>query len=266
MDAYGRSVRSKLSDYHTEEEHDVRPAPTRQDIRIVTQNVRGFRKRDRWEWLSAWRNIPRSLRPALILLQETHVQTEAERSKLTQRWQWMWGAQGKDLRYLTGMLPPTDMEELGFLFFLSTKTWLDCGIVTFGLHGRLGVMLRHMHVLNIYAPSGSKPKSEQFYSDLETWKLSQVDYPILGGGFNCVEDPVLDRLGGSRPEKTECEALTRLVQKTNLGDGRILLGSALDELDLAPEEHFTTGSKTSPAGSTDSTCPATEVNGFSGWK
>lgn len=90
MDSYGKLALAHLSEYHKDGEKDIWPSPHQFDIRIVTQNVQGFPEIERWEWLSAWRNIPQKERPAMILLQETHVSSQAVHRELSKRWNWMW--------------------------------------------------------------------------------------------------------------------------------------------------------------------------------
>ncbi|EGZ18968.1 hypothetical protein PHYSODRAFT_301406 [Phytophthora sojae] len=152
-----------MFDYHIDEEKDVRPATHRKDVRIITQNVRGFRKSDMWEWLAAWRGIPMMHHPALIILQETHMQTEAERDELIQRWQLLWG-QPESASPLSYWSVGSHKEGgVGVLVFpdyqQSVRPWNRHLWST----RTLGVQLNELHVLNLYAPSSKKQKREQFF-------------------------------------------------------------------------------------------------------
>lgn len=96
-----------------------------------------------------------------------------------------------------------------------------------------------MNVPNAYAPAARKSDREQFFNSLYRWELSSVQYPILAGDFNCVESPLVDRLGGERSEVSESETLARQVTAAHLADARTLLGFTLQKLELDPTVHFT---------------------------
>ncbi|OWZ17931.1 RxLR effector protein [Phytophthora megakarya] len=102
----------------------------------------------------------------------------------------------------------------------------------------IGIQFKDIHMLNVYSPVRRKQR-EQFFSSLEEWELKRTEHVVMAGDFNCVENPQLDRLGGDRAVASESPVLTRLTRDAKLEDARTLLGSAIEELELAPHEHFT---------------------------
>lgn len=62
---------------------------------------------------------------------------------------------------------------------------------------------------------------------------------LLAGDFNCVQTPLLDKLGGTPSERTEIESLSRLVKTAQSTNARVQLGFALNEIVLSPQEYFT---------------------------
>ncbi|OWZ24025.1 reverse transcriptase [Phytophthora megakarya] len=212
---------------------------TDSDIRAVTQNVRGFSLKTRWGWMAAWRNVPRAERPALLLLQETHVTSQEERQTLMERWNWVWGLSVNGPALSHWSVGDQKTAGVGILVFSEYKEEAQPWKHHLWTTRTMAVKFQAMHILNIYAPSTKKLIREDFFKRLQLWDLSAGDNVIMGRDFNCVEDPVLDRTGQRLSSHTESEALTRFIQHLGLVDARLQLGLALDDLELSPHEHFT---------------------------
>ncbi|OWZ07214.1 reverse transcriptase [Phytophthora megakarya] len=151
----------------------------------------------------------------------------------------MWGFQGKAETLSYWSVDSPEAGGVGILIFPeyhhSVSPWKD----HLWTARRIGVTLGQLRVLNVYAPASNKPRREVFFTQLQDWDLTSTENLVLAGDFNCVEVPVLDRLGGLRQLKTESEVLTRNTRTWDILDARALMGSALSELELSPMEHFT---------------------------
>ena len=73
-DAFGRST--LLSEWSRSGEDVMSSSTGLESFKIITQNVRGFTKHGRTQWMKAWRNRPLRKRPLALCIQETHVSGE----------------------------------------------------------------------------------------------------------------------------------------------------------------------------------------------
>ncbi|OWZ15811.1 hypothetical protein PHMEG_00010477 [Phytophthora megakarya] len=94
-------------------------------------------------------------------------------------------------------------------------------------------MFKEMHIMNVYTPASNPEAREKYFTRLRDWQIAQIPFSIIAGDYNCVEASSLDRFGQIRPERTERETLSRIVQDGPLADARVLQGSALSELGLS---------------------------------
>ena len=75
----------------------------------------------------------------------------------------------------------------------------------------------YLHLVNLYAPN-SDTERRQFFSTLDPY-LSSTYNNIIGGDFNCIENPVLDKQGGnSAPRQNSLRILHLLTSQFNLTD------------------------------------------------
>ena len=118
-----------------------------------------------------------------MFLQETHLSTE-ESEKLCRDWV-------SHVYYSVG-----SSQSRGVLTLINKKLQFKCIRQIKDTMGRILIILAeiqgHMIILtNIYAPNGHEP---QFFADLEAKVQQAGDYnTIIGGDFNLVLDPILDR-------------------------------------------------------------------------
>ncbi|KAL3665162.1 hypothetical protein V7S43_009791 [Phytophthora oleae] len=88
-DAYGRH-------YQLEMEFEAggqwkRPRPTEEGgVKLMTQNLQGFKKEKRHSWMKAWRSLPLSEQPDVIYVQETHITSQREAQELENEWRRLW--------------------------------------------------------------------------------------------------------------------------------------------------------------------------------
>ena len=59
-------------------------------VKIITQNVRGFTKQGRTQWMKAWRGRPLRERPLAWCLQETHVSGVDQAKAHSLQWAQLW--------------------------------------------------------------------------------------------------------------------------------------------------------------------------------
>ncbi|KAE8908137.1 hypothetical protein PF003_g8040 [Phytophthora fragariae] len=103
----------------------------------------------------------------------------------------------------------------------------------------MAITIGELLVINVYAPNDHRDR-EAFFTQLQAWPRQQQD-TILAGDFNCVQSPLLDRLGGHRSKRPESKALEQLLEQGQLEDARILEEHAETEEveDQDPTEYFT---------------------------
>ena len=75
----------------------------------------------------------------------------------------------------------------------------------------------HLHLVNLYAPN-SDSERRKFFSTLEPY-LSRTYNDIIGGDFNCIENPALDKQGGNpTPRQYALRTLHNLTSQFALTD------------------------------------------------
>jgi len=73
-----------------------------------------------------------------------------------------------------------------------------------------------INLINIYAPNNDTDR-RQFYSDLEKYLVPENN--ILAGDFNSIENPRLDKIGGSiHTRQTATRILSEITARNNLHD------------------------------------------------
>ena len=65
--------------------------PTKLTSIILSQNVRGFTKKDISNWLYSWKRGGSDYHAQIIFLQETHIVTTTERDEVATQWARLWG-------------------------------------------------------------------------------------------------------------------------------------------------------------------------------
>ena len=74
----------------------------------------------------------------------------------------------------------------------------------------------HLHLVNLYAPN-SDSERRRFFSTLEPY-LSTTYNNIIGGDFNCIENPALDKRGNPTPRQSALRTLHNLTSQFALTD------------------------------------------------
>ena len=101
----------------------------------------------------------------------------------------------------------------------------------------VAVTIDDLVLINLYT-SLLRLEREAFFASLSSWNLPS-DGSILTGDFNCVQSPLLDRLGRHRSCRAESPALTAFLDRYGWEDARLLRTHA-DEDDVNKcVDHFT---------------------------
>lgn len=137
--------------------------------------------------MTAWRRGVGSSPPDVILVQETHITSDAEATALTEQWNRAWGLQ--------------DTTKATAVWSLSTERAKGVGILinprTMGTMRQAGSMLTDRvavvetqvgTIMNVYAPNSPNERCEFFRKVSGAVEIAGKDL-ILGGDFNCVQNP-----------------------------------------------------------------------------
>ena len=174
-------------------------------INIQSCNVRGLNSKQKR--IAIFEYI-RKQNADLILIQETH--STALTEKL---WGKNWGSQtlfSHNTNRSAGVGIPFKTD-------LQYEKYIDA------IPGRLQIIQikiknKLIGICNIYAPNHDNDQL-QYYEQVQT-KLQQLtcDEWILGGDFNLILDPKLDKKGGNPPNKKSLKVLQNIITSMNLTD------------------------------------------------
>ena len=165
------------------------PQAPPKSITIASQNVRGLN--DHMKAGNIFKTMLTNCKADIFLLQETHL-FEVKQEPITKQWQALGGGE-------TFYSPTTTINSGGTaIFFREHKGTLNVSRFGPSKDGRsilldIGYHGFDMTILNVYAPNDGKER-ETFFTSLYPWFCTKSKaIPILGGDFNCVENPILDR-------------------------------------------------------------------------
>ena len=191
--------------------------------------------------MSAWRSRPACDRPQAWCIQETHVKTSEEAQELCLTWARMWG------KHRDGGHPPLSYWSVGssrlggVAILLTPSSSVKASPWRHDLWNTrtIAVSLDDVVLVNVYAPS-LRPEREAYYISLARWNFPR-DSSIVTGDFNCVQSPLLDRLGHHRSCRPESPSLQAFLDLQGLEDARLLRSHAEDEEADDCVDHFTYG-------------------------
>ncbi len=146
----------------------------------------------------------------MYLLQETHVATVTDEQTWTQEWggSCVW-SRGSHRSCGVGILLNPNSEAT----FKSHLRDNEGRVVSAKLQHRD----QEMNIINIYAPTVPRERKE-FMGKIWNYKTGDTNL-ILGGDFNCVEDPQMDKLGGNPTAGTiGTEELRDFIDQNKLTD------------------------------------------------
>ena len=189
--------------------------------------------------MSAWRSRPACDRPQAWCIQETHVKTSEEAQELCLTWARMWG------KHRDGGHPPLSYWSVGssrlggVAILLTPSSSVKASPWRHDLWNTrtIAVSLDDVVLVNVYAPS-LRPEREAYYISLARWNFPR-DSSIVTGDFNCVQSPLLDRLGHHRSCRPESPSLQAFLDLQGLEDARLLRYHAEDEEADDCVDHFT---------------------------
>ena len=176
-------------------------------IKILSQNVRGlgneFKRRKTFNWLH-------QSQASVFLLQETHSTSSVEA-----QWKSEWG--GKNMFFSHG-----ESNARGVCIIFKNSINLDIHDIISDEYGRyliLDITIDNIKLLlcNIYGPNNDDPYFfELFFEHLDHFEETNK---IIGGDFNLILDPSLDKRGGNpHKNKNSREMLNFIMEECNLVD------------------------------------------------
>ncbi|KAJ0391838.1 hypothetical protein P43SY_011400 [Pythium insidiosum] len=207
-------------------------------------NVRGFGKTtaDKRKWMRGWKRKMGTSEVAAVFLQETHVGSDAEQTKLRSAWRSLWGLDPGDHPTTEWSFWTTHSNATGGVALLLNPfcaappaphdpvAWTE---------RRMAVRTGAWLLVNVYAPSGSgtaKSERETFFGELNAW-LPDGEDMILGGDFNAVITPSMDRVTANVPSEKPNESPSLLKCVTEHGLVDALEVSAASERRLAGPDY-----------------------------
>ena len=163
-------------------------------LKLYSFNVRGIR--DSLKRKIIFRHLKSKYPDAVYLLQETHSSADCET-----KWRLEWSG---DIFYCHGKT-----DSCGVAVLVSPSLDLNISVLYTDDDGRCLIIKvtcndQHIyHICNIYAPTRDKVRDQQKFLKCTSETISKLDYVnlILGGDFNTVFNPQLDKQGG---DMTRC--------------------------------------------------------------
>ena len=146
----------------------------------------------------------------ISLLQETHLETE----NMVKQWELEWGG-----KVLTSF---GKSNARGVAILMHPKTNCDIDKINMDSEGRILCCEvkydnRKIIVANLYAPNEDDPEFfESVIRTIETYE--DRDLTILGGDFNLVMNPKIDRLNSEYNHERSCKVLKEYCDRSNLVD------------------------------------------------
>ena len=173
----------------------------------MTQNVRGlgqeFKRRKLFYWL-------KKSSASVFFLQETHSTLEIEK-----QWKAEWGSNKCYFSHGSS-------NSRGVCILIKNNIPIDienCIADEFGRYIIIEIKFNNSKILlcNIYGPNSDDPS---FFQHV-WWELEKLEYDniIIGGDFNCILDPELDKVGGNpNRNKNARFMLCTLMEETDFVD------------------------------------------------
>ena len=130
-----------------------RPRQLAADQRFLSQNVIGFTKDKRAQWMAAWRRTPVSSRPLVWCIQETHVTSVEEAAELRQDRRRVWGKQHDSSQAPMSfwMVGTSKTSGVAILLTLSVATEAVAWNEAKWTSRAIGVTVQDVFILNVNA-------------------------------------------------------------------------------------------------------------------
>jgi len=210
------------------------------NYKLITQNVRGFKKTSRARWLGSWRYANKPDVPDIILIQETHITTQQDKDDLEREWCRLWGVQGTKTAFTHWSMGAEPTGGVGILVNPTTTTKIDPIDVDRWTTRLQFVQVGDLTIGNVYAPT-DRGKREFFFRTLRAQAPLGANRLILGGDFNCVLDTRRDRITDGRPGTGGAESpeLQRTINSLGLIDTMEALETMNPDASLEPLTTFT---------------------------
>ncbi|KAF1327192.1 Rxlr effector protein, partial [Globisporangium splendens] len=209
-------------------------------LRVLTQNVCGFKKKERTKWLEDLKGALTAEKYDIIYLQETRITTAKEERRLRQYWNRIWGITNLDEATSFWSIHPDATGGVAIL--TNPKTISETKLIEESKWTNRTVAIKSKGVvwINVYAPN-KKSEREHFFRRLNEEFGTHRAAAVLGGDFNCVLDKQRDRYqrGVLLPMQCESAELRRLVTEWNIHDARELVEDPEWPVQREPTEHFT---------------------------
>ncbi|KAF1318326.1 Rxlr effector protein, partial [Globisporangium splendens] len=207
---------------------------------VLTQNVCGFKKKERTKWLEDLKGALTAEKYDIIYLQETRITTAKEESRLRHYWNRISGVANLD--------EPTSFWSIhpdatgGVAILTNPKTISETQLIEESKWTNRTVAIKSKGVvwINVYAPN-KKSEREHFFRRLNKEFGTRRAAAVLGGDFNCVLDKQRDRYQRGVRLSVQCESaeLRRLVTEWSIYDARELVEDPEWPVQREPTEHFT---------------------------
>ncbi|KAK1929575.1 LINE-1 retrotransposable element ORF2 protein [Phytophthora citrophthora] len=205
---------------------------------MITQNLQGFTKERRMRWLRGWKQRADTAPADVIFVQDTHIRTEKEIEEVMAMWNLVLGI--KTPTHPTSYWTVMDESSGGVGILMQpqhaekVKLWKQ----EEWTGRRLALQFNDWTLINIYAPAIAD-KRKYFYEDLEVW-VENARNLFLGGDFNAVLQPSLDRITKGLRSGKSCESyeLNNLVEHLDLLDAVHLTTHAEEDSVPDPLSHF----------------------------
>lgn len=142
--------------YQKQHKKQTNPHIDMLSIRILTQNVAGFRKHDESidKWFQNWKSNQYVPKLDVICLQETHITSSAQAKKMEHWWLRVWGLtqSPQTLSFWT----ITDSPKGGVAILINPFCEHRFELISLDPFGRyLQIQAQHLTLVNVYAPSNS---------------------------------------------------------------------------------------------------------------
>lgn len=120
---------------------------------MLSQNVGGFKKSERRQWLEAWRGEVREKRRDIYMLQETHVTSATEVRELNEMWNRVWGEQ--DTTRTTTFWGLARTRAAGVAILVNPKTCREATehMAAGWTDRHVAAKVRDKVYVNVYAPN-----------------------------------------------------------------------------------------------------------------
>lgn len=210
LDPIRQTLARFLSDEQTKRQYNQRQQKYGKGVvtGILTQNVQGFTSQNttRSTWMASWKRNIQQIPTAYILLQETHVNSADEALTLTRQWASQWGHTHDESNPLSYWSVSNDRK--GGVAILKHPNHTKLGKLILLPVYRDRVMILETNttrIINIYAPNNKKER-DTLFCWLRAYIPRDKKQLIMGGDFNCVDDPGKDRITNGRPSPKRGES------------------------------------------------------------